>query len=161
MLYKFKNVPWEVTEMSVFTKIRLHEHDKVSGVRWLAPFQTVCMGYTDSLTYRFNLFVLRMCFLNTHHDITVFTGMRRTWLIEIIHRFCCEPFHVGTIYFLLNHTAGITAHAGNVHLLMDERLVTSQEVDIIQPSTSAGWVSLVSLSSMSRCILPSARRCDG
>lgn len=129
MLYKFKNVPWEVTEMSVFTKIRLHEHDKVSGVRWLAPFQTVCMGYTDSLTYRFNLFVLRMCFLNTHHDITVFTGMRRTWLIEIIHRFCCEQFHF--IFFLMKTTCRLYyCSGGSVHLLMDERLVSTWDVNI-------------------------------
>ena len=96
---KFKNAQWEVTGRSVFSKVRLHE---VTG-----PFQTVHMAYTDSLTYRYNLFVLRMCFLNMHHDNTIFTGMRRIRLIEIMHRLCCEQFYIGTIYFLPNHTAGM------------------------------------------------------
>ena len=56
-----------------------------------------------------------------------------TWLLKTIRRPCCEQFHVGTIFSLLNYTVQLYHCAeGSVHLLMDERLVfvTAQDVNI-------------------------------
>lgn len=48
---------------------------------------------------------------------------------DVCNRPCCEQFHVAAIFFLLNYNASLHT-ISNMHLLMDEKLMTVMGRDV-------------------------------